>query len=67
MENESLKNVDPEVFDAILKEQEREHEKIVLIASENYTGGPRGTGVDLHEQVCRRVSVQAVLRRLRIC
>ena len=36
MDAESLKNLDPEVFDAIRKEKAREHEKIVLIASENY-------------------------------
>jgi glycine hydroxymethyltransferase len=32
-----LKNVDPEVFDAITREANREEDKIVLIASENYT------------------------------
>jgi glycine hydroxymethyltransferase len=31
-----LKNVDPDVFDAINREMDREEEKIVLIASENY-------------------------------
>ncbi|MBI5846518.1 MAG: serine hydroxymethyltransferase [Nitrospirae bacterium] len=36
MINDSLKISDPEVFDAIEKEKNREHEKIVLIASENY-------------------------------
>lgn len=36
MENEGLQSVDPDVFDAIWKEKEREQEKIVLIASENY-------------------------------
>ncbi|MBI5846803.1 MAG: serine hydroxymethyltransferase, partial [Nitrospirae bacterium] len=36
MINESLKTSDPEVFDAIEKEKNREHQKIVLIASENY-------------------------------
>ena len=36
MANDSLKTVDPEVYEAIQKEKEREHEKIVLIASENY-------------------------------
>src|SRR5512134_2941280 len=36
MGNESLRAVDPEVFEAIRMEKEREHEKIVLIASENY-------------------------------
>jgi len=31
-----LKKTDPEIYDAIVKEMEREREKIVLIASENY-------------------------------
>lgn len=34
---DSLKSVDPDIYNAILKETEREKEKIVLIASENYT------------------------------
>ena len=36
METEDLETADPEVFDAIRREKDREHEKIVLIASENY-------------------------------
>jgi glycine hydroxymethyltransferase len=36
MEMDNLKATDPEVFHAIEKERCREHEKIVLIASENY-------------------------------
>ena len=36
METEGLRTTDPEVFDAIQREKDREHEKIVLIASENY-------------------------------
>ena len=36
MIDESLKTSDPEVFDAIEQEKNREHQKIVLIASENY-------------------------------
>ena len=36
METEGLRTADPEVFDAISREKDREHEKIVLIASENY-------------------------------
>lgn len=34
---DSLRSVDPDIYNAILKEIEREKEKIVLIASENYT------------------------------
>lgn len=33
---ENLKNVDIEIYDAIKKEEERENNKILLIASENY-------------------------------
>jgi glycine hydroxymethyltransferase len=36
MENDGLRIVDPKVYDAIERERCREHEKIVLIASENY-------------------------------
>jgi len=36
MELNNLRNADPQVFDAIQKEKDREHDKIVLIASENY-------------------------------
>ncbi len=34
---EKVRSVDPEVYEAIVKETKREKEKIVLIASENYT------------------------------
>lgn len=40
MEHESLAAADPIVFDAIQKEKSREHEKILLIASENYVSWP---------------------------
>ena len=36
MATDDLKTTDPEVYEAIEKEKGREHEKIVLIASENY-------------------------------
>ncbi|MEC4677120.1 MAG: serine hydroxymethyltransferase [Nitrospirota bacterium] len=36
MDIADLKNIDPQVHEAIRKEREREHEKILLIASENY-------------------------------
>jgi glycine hydroxymethyltransferase len=36
MESKDLKIVDREVYDAIGKEKDREHDKILLIASENY-------------------------------
>lgn len=37
MNFDALQRVDPEVYRAILNEEERESEKILLIASENYT------------------------------
>ncbi len=40
MEPETLAASDPAVFDAIEKEISREHEKILLIASENYVSRP---------------------------
>ena len=36
MDREDLRIADPDVYEAIQKEREREHNKIVLIASENY-------------------------------
>ena len=36
MATDDLKSTDPEVYEAIQKEKDREHEKILLIASENY-------------------------------
>jgi glycine hydroxymethyltransferase len=36
MATDDLKTTDPEVYEAIEREKRREHEKIVLIASENY-------------------------------
>ena len=36
MATDDLKSTDPEVYDAIQEEKDREHEKILLIASENY-------------------------------
>src|SRR5208337_2728595 len=37
MNCEQMKKNDPEIFDAILRETQREQSKILLIASENYT------------------------------
>jgi glycine hydroxymethyltransferase len=36
MEQKSLRETDPQIFDAIAKESDRENENILLIASENY-------------------------------
>src|SRR4030065_1843364 len=38
MNMEALKKLDPEIYEALIKEIERERNKIVLIASENYAG-----------------------------
>ncbi len=37
MSFESLRSVDPDIYNAIIRETEREKDKIILIASENYT------------------------------
>ncbi|HHN65167.1 MAG TPA: serine hydroxymethyltransferase [Nitrospirae bacterium] len=37
MNFESLRSVDPDIYNAIIRETEREKDKIILIASENYT------------------------------
>ncbi len=36
MSQSALQKVDPEIYDAIMKETEREHDKLELIASENF-------------------------------
>ena len=36
MELNNLRSADPQVYEAVQKEKDREHDKIVLIASENY-------------------------------
>src|SRR3972149_10683342 len=38
MNFEEIKKRDPEIYEALIKEIERERNKIVLIASENYAG-----------------------------
>ena len=35
MELNNLRSADPQVYEAVQKEKDREHDKIVLIASEN--------------------------------
>jgi glycine hydroxymethyltransferase len=60
-----LAEVDPEVFDAVRGELERQHSRLELIASENFTSEAvlEATG-SVYKQVCRGVSGQAILRRL---
>ena len=54
--------------EAIQHEVERQHSQLELIASENFTSEAvlEATGQRLHQQVRRRLSRQALLRRLRV-
>ena len=66
--SQSLAESDPEVFAAVGKELTRQRHEIELIASENIVSRAvleaAGNGAD--QQICRRLSGQALLRRLRI-
>ena len=63
-----LAEVDPEVYEAIQHEVDRQDSQLELIASENFTSEAvlEATGQRLHQQVRRRLSRQALLRRLRV-
>ena len=63
-----LAEVDPEVYRAVREEMMRQNSRLELIASENFTSEAvlEATGSVLHEQVCGRLSRQALLRRLRV-
>ena len=65
---ESIADVDPALWDAMLGERRRQHDKIELIASENYVSAAvmRGAGLVAHQQVRRGPAGQALLRRLRV-
>jgi glycine hydroxymethyltransferase len=63
----SIEGFDDELFAAIGDEERRQEEHIELIASENYASrGAAGPGLGAHQQVCRGLSGQALLRRLRV-
>jgi len=63
-----LAEVDPEVYEAIQHEVERQHSQLELIASEKLRLGRRGRGhrQRFHQQVRRGLSREALLRRLRV-
>ena len=67
LSHRTLVDVDPEMAHAIRHEVERQNSGLELIASENFVshGDSRGRRLGLHEQVRRRLSGQALLRRLR--
>ena len=67
--NQNLAKADPEIARAIADELARQQDKIELIASENIVcrGGARGAGLGADQQIRRRLSRPALLRRLRIC
>ncbi len=63
-----IKDFDPELQRALDGERARQEDHIELIASENYASpaGAGGAGLGADQQVRRRLSGQALLRRLRI-
>ena len=63
---DTLAKVDPELWKAIESENHRQEEHIELIASENYVSKAvmEAQGVAADQQVRRRLSGQALLRRL---
>ena len=64
----TVANVDPEIWAAIQRENQRQEDHIELIASENYASpAVGGAGLAAHQQVRRGLPGQALLRRLRIC
>ena len=60
--------IDPELWTAMEGERRRQHDKIELIASENYTIGAvmEAQGSLADQQVRRGAARQALLRRLRV-
>ena len=63
-----IESYDPELWKAMSLERKRQREKLELIASENYTSpcGHGGRRIGPDQQVRRRLSRQALLRRLRV-
>ena len=64
----ALAKSDSEVLAAIRREEGRQREGLELIASENYTSAAvmEAAGTVPHQQVRRRLSRPALLRRLRV-
>ena len=64
----TIAKVDPDLWAAIQRENQRQQDHIELIASENYCSPAvmQAQGLATHQQICRRLSRQTLLRRLRI-
>jgi glycine/serine hydroxymethyltransferase len=58
---------DEQIFDLILDEQDRQIHGIELIASENFVSDQvmEAAGSCFNQQICRRISWQKILWRLR--
>ena len=66
---DALKTEDPDVYAAIEAEEIRQREKLLLIASRKFCQ-PRGLGrarIRADQQICGRVSRQAILWRMSAC
>ncbi len=65
---ESIEDLDPVLWEAMVNERRRQHDKIELIASENYVvrGRDGSAGLVADQQVRRGPARQALLRRLRV-
>ncbi len=63
-----LSKTDPEIADIIEMERLRQQNGLELIASENLVSraGTRGHGLNNDQQICRGVSREEILRRLRV-
>ncbi len=63
-----LREVDPEIAQAIDLEGDRQARTLELIASREFRqrGGARGAGFGDDQQVCRGLAGQSLLRRLRV-
>ena len=61
-----LKQVDPEISSILLEEAYRQERQIELIASENFVSPAvlAAAGSVPYQQICRRLSSQALLRWL---
>ncbi len=64
-----LKKADPELYDIMLKETERQATKLVLIASENYVSEAvlEANGGVMTNKYAEGYPGKAILRRLRVC
>jgi glycine/serine hydroxymethyltransferase len=60
---EHLKKTDPEIYQVLVKEYERQFYHLEMIASENFTSLAvmARTGFCAYQQICRRVARQKIL------